>query len=59
MGDAHDRAPVLDPRRVLMERWGCHVMGRPFSGPDLGDQSLSGESLQQIIEAIIPVLSDD
>ena len=26
--DAYDRALVLDPRRQLMQRWGCYVMGR-------------------------------
>lgn len=29
---AYDQAPVLDPRRELMERWRCHVMGRPYMG---------------------------
>ena len=28
--DAYDRSLVLDPRRELMERWGCFVMGRPY-----------------------------
>ena len=30
---AYDRAQVLDPRRDLMERWACHVMGRPYPPP--------------------------
>lgn len=57
--DAYDRALVLDPRRVLMERWGCYVMGRPFSGPDFADLSLTEESLQQILKAPVPPLSND
>ena len=29
--DAYDRSLVLDPRRQLMEQWGCYVMGRPYA----------------------------
>lgn len=29
--DAYDRALVLVPRRELMQRWGCYVMGRPYT----------------------------
>ena len=29
--DKYDRALVLDPRRELMQRWGCYVMGRPYT----------------------------
>ena len=32
--EAYDRAEVVDERRELMERWGCHVMGRPFPSAD-------------------------
>ena len=28
--EAYDRAMVIDPRRELMERWGCYVMGRVY-----------------------------
>ena len=31
---AYDRALVVDERRELMERWGCHVTGRPFPSGD-------------------------
>ena len=31
--EAYDRAVVLDPRRELMQRWGCYVMGRAYT-PD-------------------------
>ena len=28
--DAYDRSLMLDPRRELMEEWGCYVMGRSY-----------------------------
>ena len=31
---AYDRALVVAERRELMERWGCHVTGRPFPSGD-------------------------
>ena len=59
MDAAYDRSFVLDPRRELMERWGCHVMDRPYSGPELLDLSSSGLSLQELIDFLAPALSDD
>lgn len=56
--EAYDRSLVFDPRRELMERWACHVMDRPYVGPELLDLSSSGVTLQQLIELPAPVLSE-
>ncbi|MDD9982372.1 MAG: tyrosine-type recombinase/integrase [Gammaproteobacteria bacterium] len=40
--DAYDRSLVLDPRRQLMQHWGCYVMGRPYTAPERLDAYLTG-----------------